>query len=105
MNIYAIRTHERIVYPVPFASSCAFDHTTRVVLAATAELDDSAGVGRAENYEQSLEHSMNPELQKYARETESLLAQQRQQQRHKLFSVYPDVQVRDVTANMKKPAS
>ena len=75
------------------------------MLAAATELDDSAGVGRAENYEQSLEHSMNPELQKYARETESLLAQQRQQQRHKLFSVYPDVQVRDVTADMKTPAS
>lgn len=47
----------------------------------------------SENYEQSLEHSMNPELQKYARETDSLLAQQRQLGRQRLFSVYPEVQV------------
>lgn len=39
----------------------------------------------------SLEHSMNPELQKYARETDGLLSQQRREGRRKIFMLYPDV--------------
>lgn len=38
-----------------------------------------------------LEHSVNPQLLKYARETESLNAHSRQKYRRRLFAVYPNL--------------
>lgn len=44
-----------------------------------------------------LEHSVNPQLMKYARETESLNAHARQESRRRLFAAYPFLhQVNDV---------
>lgn len=40
----------------------------------------------------SLEHSKNPDLVKYARETDYSIAQARKQNRQNLFSIYPDLQ-------------
>ncbi|XP_064456848.1 dedicator of cytokinesis protein 9-like isoform X3 [Ornithodoros turicata] len=40
----------------------------------------------------SLEHSKNPDLVKYARETDYSIAQARKQNRQNLYSIYPDLQ-------------
>jgi hypothetical protein len=47
---------------------------------------------RGKTFIESLEHSMNPELQKYARETDSLLIGQRREGRQNLFKIYPEIQ-------------
>lgn len=39
-----------------------------------------------------LEHSVNPQLMRYARETDSLNAHARQENRRRLFAVYPFLQ-------------
>jgi len=39
-----------------------------------------------------LEHSVNPQLMRYARETDSLNSHARQENRRRLFAVYPFLQ-------------
>ena len=66
-----------------------------------SSLDSTASSSRSDLTESdSLEQSTNPGLHKYARETDSLLAKQRQQGRQALFSVYPDIQVNFLSVNL-----
>ncbi|KAI0241477.1 Dedicator of cytokinesis protein 9 [Lamellibrachia satsuma] len=56
------------------------------------EKDYESSPVKGSNLQESLEHSMNPELQKYARETDNILASRRKEARQKLFSIYPQIQ-------------
>ncbi|XP_036367208.1 dedicator of cytokinesis protein 9 isoform X3 [Octopus sinensis] len=46
---------------------------------------------KSDNHRLGLENSMHPELVKYSRETDTSLAKARQEERHNLFALYPDM--------------
>lgn len=52
---------------------------------------DVNAASRGDSIRRSFEQSMNPELQKYARETDNMLAQQRREGRRKIFLMYPEI--------------
>uniref|UniRef100_A0A8C9VNL4 Dedicator of cytokinesis 11 n=1 Tax=Scleropages formosus TaxID=113540 RepID=A0A8C9VNL4_SCLFO len=54
--------------------------------------DDSSSQGKAENMLESLGRSLHPELMKYARETDQLNKMNRNEGRHKLFTLDPETQ-------------
>ncbi|XP_061619113.1 dedicator of cytokinesis protein 11 isoform X4 [Phyllopteryx taeniolatus] len=54
--------------------------------------DDAAGQGRGESQPEGLGRNLQPELTKYARETDQLTKIQRNEGRHKLFSLDPETQ-------------
>ncbi|XP_074657465.1 dedicator of cytokinesis protein 9-like [Tubulanus polymorphus] len=64
----------------------------KVLAAESIGGDDRTKDGSTKNDSKKEEnHNMPPELAKYARETESYLAQQRKENRQKLFAVYPEL--------------
>lgn len=64
------------------------------MLAATA-VTPSATVVPLYGTLKGLEQSVNPQLMKYARETDSSIAMARKENRRRLFSVYPFMPVSD----------
>lgn len=46
-----------------------------------------------ERLQQSMEGNINPELAKYAKETDLVLEQDRRRNRQKIFAVFPELQV------------
>ncbi|XP_066266769.1 dedicator of cytokinesis protein 9-like isoform X2 [Branchiostoma lanceolatum] len=57
---------------------------------------------KSESLRESLENSMHPELMKYARESDNLIAIKRKENRQKLLDVYPEMQMRESGRSLKK---
>uniref|UniRef100_T1J4R8 Dedicator of cytokinesis protein 9 n=1 Tax=Strigamia maritima TaxID=126957 RepID=T1J4R8_STRMM len=49
----------------------------------------------------SLEHSRNPELMKFSKETDFSIAQARKENRQNMFAIYPEMMVKIVNTNLK----